>query len=104
MKNILLFALLAGMAGCTSAPMTLQSGPDAEITADGLVRVNNTRGDAAWLRPGMDLSGYDRLMLRSAGIRYRSVREANRLRLSNADEFPLDDRQKEARAAAEVCR
>ncbi len=90
----LIFVLLGLVASCGTTVPTLQSGPNAEVTFDGLVRVDNTRVDAAWIRPGIDLSSYDQLMLVGAGIKYRSVREANRLRYSNASEFPLDQRQR----------
>jgi hypothetical protein len=73
----------------------MQSGPNAEVSFDGLVKVDNTRMDTAWVRPEIDLSGYNRIMLLSAGITYRSVREANRLYSSRASEFPLDEGQRE---------
>lgn len=94
MKYILAVLSLAILAACNSVP-TLQSGPNAEVTFDGLVRVDNTRLDAVWIRPGIDLSAYDKLTLVGAGIKYRSVREVRRLNLSNDSEFPLDARQRE---------
>ncbi len=94
MKYILAVLTFAILAACNSVP-TLQSGPNAEVTFDGLVRVDNTRLDAVWIRPGIDLSGYDKLTLVGAGIKYRSVREVRRLNLSNDSEFPLDARQRE---------
>ena len=93
-----LFAILtfATLASCNSTP-TLQSGPNAEVTFDGLVRVDNTRLDGAWIRPGIDLSSYDSLVLVGAGIEYRSVRDVANLpsAIRNADEFPLDERQRQ---------
>ncbi len=94
MKYFLAVLTLAILAACNSVP-TLQSGPNAEVTFDGLVRVDNTRLDAVWIRPGIDLSAYDKLTLVGAGIKYRSVREVRRLNLSNDSEFPLDARQRE---------
>jgi len=94
MKYILAVLSLAILAACNSVP-TLQSGPNAEVTFDGLVKVDNTRLDAVWIRPGIDLSAYDKLTLVGAGIKYRSVREVRRLNLSNDSEFPLDARQRE---------
>lgn len=94
MKYILAVLTLSILAACNSVP-TLQSGPNAEVTFDGLVRVDNTRLDMVWIRPGIDLSAYDKLTLVGAGIKYRSVREVRRLNLSNDSEFPLDARQRE---------
>ena len=87
--------LFAGLIACETIPPAIQSGPDAEVTFDGLVRVDNSRMDVAWVRPGIDLSSYNQIMLVGAGIKYRSVREVNRLALSRASEFPLDAEQRE---------
>ena len=94
-KNLVLLLLCAVLIACEATIPTLQSGPNAEVTFDGLVRVDNARMDIAWIRPGIDLSGYNQLMLVGAGIKYRSVREVNRLNLSRDSEFPLDARQRE---------
>ncbi|NKB34869.1 MAG: DUF3313 family protein [Pseudomonadales bacterium] len=101
MRILYTLIVVGSLAACQSTP-TLQSGPDAEIGPEGLVRVDNTSLDVVFLRPGIDLSSYDSIMLVGAGINYRSVREANNLRLANADEFPLDDRQKETIEAAVI--
>jgi hypothetical protein len=62
--------LVAG--GCAPSQPSLESGPDAEITHDGLVRVDRVRRfSRVWLRPGADLSGYRKLMLVDAGVHYR---------------------------------
>ncbi len=97
MKNrcLLLFLLAGSLAACEATIPTYQTGAFAEMSADGLAKVNNARVSAAWIRPGIDLSSYDKIMLISAGIQYRSVREVNRLNLSRASEFPLDQRQRE---------
>jgi len=94
-RTLVLLLLCGGLIACEATIPTLQSGPNAEVTFDGLVRVDNTRVDIAWIRPGIDLSGYNQLMLVDAGIKYRSVREVNRLNLSRDSEFPLDARQRE---------
>lgn len=93
MKKLLLIAILASLVGCAGTP-TLQTGPDAEYSHDGLVKVDNTRADSVWVRPGIDLGSYDSVMFESAGFRYRSVKEVNRLRISSATEFPLSSEQK----------
>lgn len=60
------------LTGCTS-----NSGVDAALadasTHDGLIPLQNTRAQRAWIRPGFDLSGYTKVMLVGAGIQYRPV-------------------------------
>ena len=89
MKSSVLIILLASLMACQSTP-TLQSGPDAEYSYDGLVKVDNSLLDTSWVRPGIDLTGYDKIMLFGAGVKYRSVREVSRVGIRNASEFPID--------------
>jgi hypothetical protein len=72
---------------------TVQQGPNAEVSFDGLHLVNKTRMDKAWVKPDIDLSQYDEVMFEGAGIQYRTVKDSNRLSRS-ADAFPLSERQK----------
>ncbi|WP_144211348.1 DUF3313 family protein [Shewanella donghaensis] len=53
--------LLLTIAGCTSGPATLQQGPDAEITKEGLVKVDNSRLDLSYARPDVNWSQYTKL-------------------------------------------
>ena len=92
MKIVISTALLM-LAGCATMP-TIQDGPDAEITYDGLHRVNDSRLAAVWIKPSIDLSKYNKLILEGVGIQYRAVDPQNRYK-RNADEFPLDEDQKE---------
>jgi len=95
MKNSISLISLVLLSACNTAP-TYQTGPNAEVSFDGLARVNNSRIGAAWIRPGIDLSTYDSLMLVGAGIEYRSVKDRGNLTASRsrADSFPLDARQR----------
>ena len=97
MKNryLLLFLLAGSLVACEATTPTFQTGPFAEMSADGLAKVNNSVVSKAWIRPGIDLTGYDKIMLIDAGIRYRSVREVNRLYNSSITEFPLDQSQRD---------
>ena len=95
MRRIAFLIVLTALAACQSTP-TLQSGAGAQISYDGLVRVDNSRVDSAWVRPDVNFSNYDKLMLVGTGIKYRSVRELNRIYLSNLDGFPLDAEQRES--------
>lgn len=68
-----LFAL-----ACAPGAPRFQTGPDAEFTHDGLLRLEHTAFDRAWARPGLDLSGYRRILLVSDGIRYKRPKDAKR--------------------------
>jgi hypothetical protein len=85
-------AILAFLAGCQSEP-TVQSGPDAEVTYDGLYRVDNSVMKMAWVKPDLDLSGYTKLRLVGEGIEYRAVKGVvggSSRSNSSRSEFPMD--------------
>jgi hypothetical protein len=84
--------------GSLSAAPRLQTGPDAEVTHDGLHRVDKTVMDAAWVKPDLDLSGYDRLILVGAGFSYRAVDNEGRRYVpgrSNDSEFYITPENRE---------
>jgi hypothetical protein len=95
-RSVLLACCLLFLAGCASQP-SVQKGPDAETTFDGLVKVDNTVMDLVWIKPGLDLSGYSKILPVNAGIEYRAVKDVSRLTAmrSSTTEFPLDEDQKE---------
>lgn len=93
MKIVCLLAALLTLGACTTATPIVQRGPGAEVTFDGLHRVDNTRFDRVWIKPEIDLSRYDEIMVESAGIRYREADAQNRYDRS-ASSFPLDEKQK----------
>jgi hypothetical protein len=72
----------------------LQTGPDTEITHDGLHRVDKTAMDMAWVKPDLDLTAYDRMMLGGAGMAFTTVDSDGRRYWpgrSNETEFPIDE-------------
>lgn len=75
MKNKVLAALVilaAAAAGCSSTP-TFQTGEDAEVTYDGLTRMEGTIMDAVWALTDIDLTGYRKVMFEGVGVEYREV-------------------------------
>ncbi|MEJ2503137.1 MAG: DUF3313 family protein [Gemmatimonadota bacterium] len=67
-------AAAAALTACASNPPpepTLQTGPDAEVTVDGLVRVDNARVQLAYMKPGADLTPYTRFMLDPVVVAYK---------------------------------
>ena len=71
-------------------------GPNAEISFDGLHRVDNSQNQYVWVKPGLSLAGYNKVRLVGAGIEYRTVRAASGSSRANSSrsEFPLDEGQK----------
>jgi len=72
--NLLTVILLAAsaLAGCSATP-TFQTGDDAEVTFDGLTRMEGTVMDIVWARTDIDLTTYNKIMLESLGVEYRDV-------------------------------
>jgi hypothetical protein len=68
--------LIALSTGCSTAPPSIQEGPDAEVSFDGLHVVDNAQADIAWARPDFDISQYTKIMLVGAGIEY--TKETNK--------------------------
>lgn len=58
-------------AGCSSTPQ-FQTGEDAEVTHDGLTRVDRTLMDAVWARKDIDVSGITKVMFHGLGVQYRN--------------------------------
>jgi len=88
------FAVL--FAGCTTTP-TIDTAPDAELSYDGLYLVEHTRVDRAWARKDIDLSSHQKIMLQSAGIHYRPVKEVSAYAASRGgkSEFPVPEQKKQ---------
>lgn len=98
----MLVALVA--AACTTQPPALDTGATSDqMTHDGLYPLKNTVVDLAWARRDVDLTGYNKVLLQSAGIQYRPVKSSPSIRMgiSTGTEFPLDEKQK-ARVREEV--
>lgn len=87
------------LSGCATSNPTIDTGPDAEATFDGLYPVKGGRMDKAWARPGFDLEPYSKVMLQGVGIEYRpggeSGRSYNFASASADDYFELSEEQKE---------
>jgi len=80
------------LAACTGTP-TVDTGPNAEVTYDGLYRVRGTTLDDVWVKSGFDLTPYSKIMPVNGGIAYREVRDpGNTARArSSATEFPISE-------------
>lgn len=74
MKNLIFLAIAALVAGCAGEP-GIQTGPGAETTFDGLVRIDNSRFADAWIDPDVDLSQYNKIIPIRAEFEFRAVKE-----------------------------
>ena len=106
MRYFYLVATAIIVAGCATPAPTIETGPDAETTHDGLVRVDNSAFQRAWVDPTIDLSQYNKIMPGGAAFEFRAVRSSGSgtMRRSSATEFPISeaDRQKLKDLADEI--
>jgi len=88
------------LAGASAAPKQprIQTGPNAEVTADGLVRVKKSVMDAAWVKPDFDLTPYTKIMIASAGVYYKKLKPVKGTAFANRSngqsEFPVKEESK----------
>ena len=97
MKKLLSTALILFLAACASEP-TIQTGPDAEVTFDGLVRIDNSTFSNAWIDPDVDLTQYTKIMPGGAEFEFRAVKKSNRASMTrrpNESEYWISDENKE---------
>jgi len=92
--TLLIFTVVS--VACTTAPPTIQTGPDAELSFDGLHKVDNSQADVAWARPDFDISGYTKIWLLGAGIEYRQVKNRGRTSIDRTRGGPyfIDDKSR----------
>jgi hypothetical protein len=82
---------LVGGIGAAPKQPQIQTGPNAEVTHDGLVRVKKSVADAAWVKPDFDLTPYKKLMIVSGGVAFKKLKEVNKYqaRQGSVTEFPV---------------
>lgn len=68
-----------GLSACTSAPPFVPEATAENTTAEGLVRVENSRFDQVYVRPGFDLTEFDAVILAPVSVSYKSRRPENEL-------------------------
>ena len=97
MKKILLTFTAMIIAGCASEPPTIQEGPNAEVSYDGLHAIDNSVFKLAWADPDIDFSRYDKIMGDGAFFQYRAVKKSSATQRANssASEFYIDERSRE---------
>jgi len=102
MRTLLLTVTVAGLSlGCSAASSpaptpTPQTGPDADVSIDGLHRVDNSVMGVAYMKPDMDLRGYTSLMLDPVSVAYKKDPQGRRtsgVASGNLANFELTSRQ-----------
>lgn len=98
--SVLAAALVA--AGCSSTPRF--SDDPADVTHDGLTRLDRTIMDTVWARQDIDLSGVTKVRFNGLGVEYRNVdgpysgragTGATSAQTSRSTEFQLDEATRE---------
>jgi hypothetical protein len=108
MSKFVIVAAALVVAGCASPPPRIATGPDAETTHDGLVRVDHSRFQQAWVDPTIDLAGYGRILVGPPQFQYRAARDLSQsaARRSSTSEFAISEtnRQRLETTANEIFR
>jgi hypothetical protein len=97
MKRVSLsIAALTLLTACAGEP-TIQTGPDAEVSFDGLVRIDNARFAGAWIDPDVDLSRFKKILPGGARFEFRSVDKVStsEARRSNQREFFISEKDQQ---------
>jgi hypothetical protein len=63
------------IVGCAGGP-TIDQGPDAELSYDGLSPIRNSAFQRAWIDPAVDLTQYNKILLGAVDFDFRTVKEA----------------------------
>jgi hypothetical protein len=92
---VLALSLYAGGGAAAPKQPRIETGPDAEVTHDGLVRVQKSVTDAAWVKPTLDLTPYTKLMVVSQGVAFRKLEPVSEFQARRESQFPVKEENKE---------
>jgi hypothetical protein len=95
MKFNSLVILVVVLAGCSSTGPTIQQGGDAEVSFDGLHKIDHARFASAWADPEIDFSRYSKFIPAGAEFQFRAVKKTSRLARSSGTEFWISDANRE---------
>ena len=91
-RALVLMACALTLAGCMTQP-TMQTGPDAEVSFDGLVRLDRSNFGSAWVKPDIDLARYNAIIVADPEFEFRTVQLLEN-RGSRTAELPLPQADK----------
>jgi hypothetical protein len=93
-----LVLVLLGSSAAALAKPRLATGDDAEVTYDGLQRVDKSVMSMAWVKPDINLEPYTKLMVVGAGISYAPVDDEGKRwwpGRSDITQFPISEEGKQ---------
>jgi len=96
MNKLVAIAAVIFIAGCATEP-SVQSGPNAETSFDGLVRIDNARFAGAWIDPDVNVKQYNKIIPGGAEFEFRNVQKmsSSMARRANEREFWISDSDKQ---------
>lgn len=80
-------------AGCATQQPVMRSGGEAEVTFDGLHRVDHAGFAAVWVKPGAALARYSKILPVKADFHYRAV--PGKARRSAGEDFEVPERRRD---------
>jgi hypothetical protein len=95
---MILAAAALFLAACATPEPSIQQGPNAETSFDGLVAIDNARFAQAWIDPEVDLKSYNKILPGPAEFEFRAIKNSaarSQLRSTNEREFWIDDKSRE---------
>jgi hypothetical protein len=97
MKFCFLVLMAIVVASCSSAGPTIQEGAEAEVSFDGLHKIDNARFASAWADPAIDFSRYSKVIPGGAEFQFRAVEKTSgTMRARSSDtEFWISDANRE---------
>lgn len=81
----------------TGAQVVVETGPEAEVTADGLYRVPPAVMPGTWAKPDLDLSRYSRIFFLPTIVQLREIpeRRYSARAMANDTAFPINELRQE---------
>ena len=89
--------VLLWQPGASLAQVAVETGPEAEVTADGLHRVPPSIMTGTWTKPDLDLSRYSRIFFLPTIVQFREIpeRRYSARAMANDTAFPINDLRQE---------
>ena len=97
-RAILTSCVTVFIVGCATGP-SMQTGSDAEMTYDGLVRLDRSSFGDAWIKPDIDLAHYSEIFVVDPEFEFRAARNNGNSR-SRSREISLSEDDKQGLKAA----
>jgi hypothetical protein len=88
-RLVLLTLAVIAVNGCASSHV-IDAGPEAQISYDGLVRVDSSRVENFWARPDIDYASYTKIVLADPEIEFRAPSRSDTVG-GSTEEFPLSE-------------